>query len=373
MVSKIKVLQFICPAGFYGAEMWIMALAKSLDTAQVDCSLAVTRESEGQNMELYKRFSALGLPAYQIPMQGRFDLSGIFKLKHLIREQGIEIIHTHGYKSDIIGLLVAKLAGIKCVSTPHGFENAPDLKLQFFIWLGCRSLRYFDAVAPLSEGLCADIERIGVAKDRVTFIRNGVDLDEVRTLETTNTKQIKRQPGEKIIGYVGQLIRRKNISAMLATFDALYSEHKNVRLVLIGDGSHRTELEQEARALISGEKIDFLGYRKDRLALVKEMDLFCMTSSLEGIPRCMMEAMALEIPVAAFRIPGVDQLVEDGKTGLLAEFDDVRGLQLCWEKLLFDEDFSRHIAYSGRRRIEKMFSGERMAEDYRLLYQKIIQ
>lgn len=86
----------------------------------------------------------------------------------------------------------------------------------------------------------------------------------------------------------------------------LYKEHKDVRLIIIGDGSKRIELENYAKSLDLSSKIEFLGYRDDRLRLLKEIDLFCMTSSLEGIPRCMMEAMAMEIPVAAYNIPGVD-------------------------------------------------------------------
>jgi len=159
---------------------------------------------------------------------------------------------------------------------------------------------------------------------------------------------------------------------MLDTFDLLYKKHKDIRLFLVGDGPMRKELEKRAMMLASGDKIEFLGYRKDRLRIIKEMDLFCMTSSLEGIPRCMMEAMAMGTPVAAFNIPGVDKLIIPEETGLMAEFGDVEGLKQCWERILFDEAFAKGLAKNGRQHILEHFSAKRMAEEYTELYREVL-
>lgn len=370
-MRKIKVLQFICPAGFYGAEMWVIALAKELDRSLIDCSLAITKESETQDMSFYGKFCSLGLPSYLVQMSSRFDIRGLMRLKRLVVEQDIHIIHTHGYKSDILGLIVAKLTGVKCVSTPHGFENSANFKLSLFIWLGCKSLKYFDFVVPLSEELALDMERLGVAKERIRLIKNGVDLSEIKKIDEF-TKNINLFEGkEKVIGYVGQLIKRKNIDALLNAFELLYQETKNVRLVIIGDGARRPYLEEEARKLKSSKNIEFLGYRKDRLELMHQMDIFCMTSSLEGIPRCMMEAMACGTPVTAFNIPGVDQLIENGISGLLAEYDDINALKNSWQKLLSDSNYAQQIALNGKKRVKSHFSAQRMASEYVSLYKEI--
>lgn len=116
------------------------------------------------------------------------------------------------------------------------------------------------------------------------------------------------------------------------------------------------------------KNIEFLGYRTDRLRIVNKMDLFTMTSSLEGIPRCMMEAMALGIPVAAYNIPGVDQLIKSNKTGLLAEYGDTEGLKNCWEKILYDDSLARSLSNSGRQYIKEYYSAKRMAKEYTILY-----
>jgi len=370
--KKMNVLQFICPTGLHGAEMWILALAKNLDSERINCQLAVTLETEDQNIEVYNRFRAMELKAHKVEMRGRFDPLGIMKLCRLIRRENIHIIHTHGYKSDILGFIAARLTGIKAVSTPHGFENAKDLKLQMFIRLGCLMLRYFDRVAPLSEELEDDMHRIGVASYKIRRIMNGVDLDEIESERKINRHPIYSDPGEKRIGYVGQMIYRKNLGDIIKTFDLLYRDHKNIRLILIGDGPMKSELEDMAKTLPSSLQIEFLGYRADRLKIMKELNLFCMTSSLEGIPRCMMEAMALGIPVAAYNIPGVDKLIIHEKTGLMAEFGQPELLKECWKRLLFDNNFSAKTALTGRNHVIKNFSAKRMAEEYSLLYQDMI-
>lgn len=352
--------------------MWILALARNLEPANVDLHLAVTCESPRQDLELLSRMEALGFRCHRIRMAGRFDPRVIPALSHVIRENRIQVIHTHGYKSDILGLAAARLSGIRSVSTPHGFENAPDPKLQLFIRAGCLALRHFDRVAPLSEELAADIRRIGVAPERIRLILNGVDLSEIEKERPHPVPEQYRDNGEKRIGYVGQIAHRKNVRDLITAFDLLHGDHPHCRLMLVGDGPQRRELEEYARSLKSSAGIELLGYRPDRLQFMKAMDVFCMSSSLEGIPRCMMEAMALGRPVAAYRIPGVDRLIIHEKTGLMADFGDVEGLKGCMEKLLFDRALAEALAEAGRRHVTETFSAERMAQEYGALYRRII-
>jgi len=367
MKKTINVLQFICPTGFYGAERWILALAKHLDPNKVRCDLVVTAEPGNQNLEISHQYKTLGLDAYEVPMSNKFDFTAISKLAELIHEKQIDIIHTHGYKSDLIGVLAARKAGIPCVVTPHGFENAKDLKLRLFIWLGCQAMRFAAKVVPLSQQLQEDCQRIGVHPGKTLYIQNGVDLSEVENVETP-----KAVPGaEKRIGFVGQMISRKNIFDLLDIFDALHAKHPNTRLILLGDGDQRIELEKYATTLASQSHIEFLGFRDDRLELLKSFDLFVMTSTLEGIPRCLMEATAAEIPVAAYDIPGIDQLITHNQTGLLAPLGDKQQLQAHWETLLFEPDTAKKLTAAAKEFVYDHYSAQRMATEYTELFEQL--
>lgn len=372
-MTRVNVLQFICPSGFYGAERWIMALARNLKPDRVKCLLAVTDESGHQNLEILDRFGELGLESHRIKMGSRFDIRVILKLVRLIRKKRIHIIHTHGYKSDIIGLVAARLAGIRSVSTPHGFGVVnDDFKLRMFARIGYRILRYFDKIVPLSEEIEGEINRLKIPSARVRLILNGVDLDEIESLKTDGGPDYFRNEDAKIV-YVGRLDTGKNIHELIHSFDLLYKEIKNVRLVIIGDGTHRQALERLAGGMSSRSRIEFMGYRKDRLVLLKECDIFSMTSVREGIPRCLMEAMAMGLPVVAYDIPGVDTLVTHRKTGLTTQPGNIEGIKDNWKLLINDKAVSKTIAANGKDHVFETFSASRMAAEYSSLFLELTQ
>lgn len=372
MREPLNVLQFICPTGFYGAERWILALARNLDESSINCHLAVTSEPGNKDLEITTQYQTLGKKVFEVPMNGRFDMAVISKLCQLIKREQIHIIHSHGYKSDILGLIAARLTGIKALSTPHGFENAQDWKLKAYIGLGNQSLKAFDAVAPLSTQLCKDLDAIGVSNHKVTYIQNGVDLDEVEEQRLCSNNPIKQQKTRKRIGFLGQMISRKNIYELLDVYDALSQRHQDIELVLLGDGEERPSLQRYAESLPSYPSIQFLGFRNDRLQWLQSFDIFVMTSTLEGIPRCLMETMAMGIPVSAYDIAGIDQLIEHEKTGLLATLGDKSQLAEHWETLLFDETHAKHIAVNAREFVLENFSGKRMANEYTSLFKSIV-
>jgi len=304
-------------------------------------------------------------------MKSRFDFSVVMKIVDIIKKREIDIIHTHGYKSDILGIIAARIAGIRTISTPHGFGLAEDFKLRLFIKTGGFILQFFDKVVPLSRQLKQEVIDLGVSERKIEYIRNGVDLlevDKYRKLRGT-----KPEKGEKKIGFIGQMIPRKNIQDILQVFDRVQKVIPDSQLLLLGDGESRSEMERFSSNLASVDHIQFLGFRHDRMDYLKDMDLFVMTSRDEGIPRCLMEAMGMEVPVAAYDIPGVDQLVTHNKTGLLAEFGDIDTLSEYWIQLLTNQKMAKNLAKEGRIFVNYRFSARRMAEEYCALFSNILE
>lgn len=371
MKKKIKVLQFICPTGFYGAERWILALTNNSEPGRVTHQLAVTDELDEQDLEIINQFPE-DSKSHKITMNGRFDLSAITKLSAIIKQQQIDIIHTHGYKSDIIGLLAAKKTGIKCVSTPHGFGTSKELKIKLFIWLGNFSLRFFDAIVPLSKQLLNEVISFGIPERKCIYIRNGVDLTEIDPFLKHKTAIPEAAGKKKQIGFIGQMIPRKNIKDAIDIFNQLWLDDDQMEFHLLGDGESRKELEAHAASLPSAADINFLGFRNDRLERLKDLDLFVMTSEDEGIPRCLMEACAMETPVAAYDIPGIDQLITHEKTGLLAPFGDKETLAKYWDILLNDKEYSQQLSKASREFVLEKFSGQRMAQEYTDLFSDLL-
>ena len=371
-MSQIKVLQFISPSGFYGAERWVLAFANNIDSQRMRCDLAVTRESANQDLRVADFHPDSAGQVHYVDMAGRFDIRSVKTLVNIIREREIDVILTHGYKSDILGLIAGRIAGIRCVSTPHGFSGNVGFKLKMFIRLGTSILRYFDAVAPLSEELIEDMHRFRVPSSKIRFIRNGVDIKDIDATLANPCIREKSVAGIRPIGFIGQLIPRKGLLDLLSAFEGLHEHHQGLELQLIGEGRQRPQLEEKCARMKAGQAVKFLGFREDRLELLSKFEMFVMTSSLEGIPRCLMESMAVGVPVVAYDIPGVDQLIEDGVTGLLVPHGDVGALVNACNKLLDDPDLKATLTANARTRVEEVYSARRMADEYLELFQQLM-
>ena len=367
-LKPVRVLQLICPTGFYGAERWVLALLNNLDSQVVHSVLAMTREPGQQLPDLAGQHEGDTLA---LSMRGPFDLSVVGDLADQLRSLNIDILHTHGYKSDIIGLLAARRAGIKCISTPHGYENSKALKLRSYVWLGKLALRFFDKVVPLSTEITEEVASAGIHRSKIVKITNGVDLGELELARQLHPHSGGNDTNCKVIGFVGQMIARKNVTDILHIFSDLKKTHCNVKLVLLGDGVEKPALEACAAEMDCADDIQFLGYRDDRLAYLRRFDLFVMTSAYEGIPRCLMEAMAMGVPVAAYDIPGVAQLVSHQRTGLLADPGDRRRMLEHWESLLYDRVEARRLAEAAREFIERHYSAQRVATEYTRLFHQL--
>ena len=369
----MRVLQFITPSGFYGAERWVLALANNLPSADMVCDLAVTEEGPAQDLSVARLYPHSAGLVHYVSMKGRFDFGAVTKLVEIIKSRNIDIIHTHGYKSDILGLLAARKAGIKIVSTPHGFSNNVGWKLRLFIRLGLFALKFVDKVAPLSEQLVFDLKRYGIKDKQLRFIENGVDLTELAPYRKTLPVQDFSAASGLHLGYVGQLIPRKGLADLLQAFNLLWQRFPDSKLTLIGEGSQRSELEALAKTLPAASAISFLGFRGDRIVLLKDFDAFALTSSLEGIPRCLMEAMAVGVPVVAYDIPGVDQLITHESTGLLAPLGDWQQLANHLIRLAAEPALANKISLAARQLVDQRFSAARMANEYQQLFLELLQ
>jgi glycosyltransferase involved in cell wall biosynthesis len=234
-------------------------------------------------------------------------------------------------------------------------------------------LRFFNQTVPLSKQLYDECLRFGVPEKKLQYIQNGVDLKEVEEYRLTKTNVIKGPEEERIIGFIGQMIPRKKVDHILEIFDRLSEKYPNLRLELLGDGESRPALEEQAKTLKSKDNIHFMGFRNDRLERLKNFDLFVMSSSDEGIPRCLMEAMAMETPVTAYNIKGIDQLLEHEKTGLLAEYGDKDTLLEYWEKALFDQEYAQTLARNSREFVLENFSAGRMSQEYLEIFKELVK
>ncbi len=365
-MSALRVLQLGSPTALYGAERWILALIRHLEPTEVESVVAVIRDDPGLEAELCGRAQELGFRTHIIEAPGRVNWAAVSGLRKFILENAINVLHTHGYKTDIIGLLATRRTPCRLVSTPHGWSVKAGAALALYETLDRAIFPLFDAVAPLSEKIFTDLERWPGLRRKLHLIPNGVDIAEIDAIAAIAPElQQWRNAGSFVVGYIGQLIARKGLDVLLDAFARL--EVPNKRLAIIGEGDQRQELEARADALGIREQTKFFGFRPDRLAFLKGFDVFALPSRLEGIPRCLMESMAAHVPVVASDIPGCTDLVAHDDTGLLFPLDDAGALagrlQDCANR-----DVRARLARRGRELVLANYSAAAMASRYRQLY-----
>jgi glycosyltransferase involved in cell wall biosynthesis len=365
-----RVLQLGSPTGLYGAERWILALVRELDPARVESHVGVIRDDTALEAPLCAAAAALGLRTHIFEAPGRFNPRAIGQMRQYIGDHRIDILHTHGYKGDILGLPAVRGTGCRLLSTPHGWSTDAGFMLQVYEALDRIALMFCDAVAPLSPELTDELRRWPGLGRRLHYIRNGVDLAEIEAGGAVAPElQDWRAAGRLVVGYIGQLIHRKGIATLLHAVARLGDEP--VGIALVGEGPQRAELEALAAQLGLGpDRLRFFGFRSNRLDFLRGFDLFALPSHLEGIPRCLMESMGAGIPIVATDIPGCRDLIEPGHTGLLFRPGDDAGLAAAIRTYRDPVERGRHAA-NARAKVVAEFSAAAMARAYEQLFDRL--
>jgi glycosyltransferase involved in cell wall biosynthesis len=170
---------------------------------------------------------------------------------------------------------------------------------------------------------------------------------------------------------IARLASQKAPEVFVRAFARVHQVRPEVRALVVGDGEQRGEMEALARHLQISDAIQFLGHRSDVPELLCAMDMVVLTSRYEGLPYCLLEAMACALPVVATRAPGTVDVVEDGVTGLLAPVDAPDSIAAAILSLLAAPERARALGEAGRRRVEERFSLSAMLAAHEALYRRL--
>ncbi len=365
--KKPHVMHLIGSSGFYGAERWILALLGASDPKKVISTVVNLMDIKDGTSEVIGTARSRGLNAFEFYTAGAYNPWAIFRLATFVRKNDVDIIHSHGYKSDIIGLFSSRLAGRKVITTPHGWSFESDKKLQFYEWLDRVSFRFMDKVCPLSPDLERGIKG-RLRGNNLKMILNGVDVEEVRSFIPA-----PKASNVYTVGYIGQLIDRKDLKTLLKAISIIKKNNRKINLKIVGDGPQKRTLQEEASRLSISKYVEFFGFRADALSLLKSFDLFVLPSLMEGIPRCIMEAMAAGVPVAVSDIPGNRDLVTAGENGCLFSPGDSVGLAKTIQFFMDSPEVAKDMAIRGLHKIDEQYSNQRMAKEYEALYLELME
>lgn len=313
--------------------------------------------------------AAEGVELISIDDRGALDWRVIPRMLEVCRREKVAIWHGHDYKTNILGLILERFHPMRLVTTAHGWVEYTS-RTPLYFELDRWSLRAYERVLCVSDDLHRDSLKRGIARKRCELLENGIDTDDWKRTRSPLDARTKLSipPARLLIGAVGRLSPEKGFDRLIAVVADLIAEGLPVDLTIYGEGPQKDALQTLIDERGIGDRVRLGGYCGDLKPQYEAMDIYALSSSREGLPNVVLEAMAMGVPVAATRINGIPRLITDGVDGVLCEPGSADSLRDALRTLITQPELRARLSANARSTVEKRFSFEkrmrRMADIY---------
>jgi glycosyltransferase involved in cell wall biosynthesis len=365
----ISVLLFSNVAVRAGAEEHILALLQGLDRKVFRLSL-VCPEVLAEKLLPDLPADVELVPLY---LDKPTQIVAALRLAQVLRRRQVDILHSHMFRASLFASPIGWLCRVPVIiETAHGPEAWRHgwLKGRFVVdrWVG-HFVDYFIAVSEANARYL--IEEKGLPERKIFVIWNGIDLTRFNPAHPAPIgikRSIGFDDGDPLLLVVGRLDPQKGHHVLLDAFPAVRQEFPGARLVCIGDGALRGELEGKARSLGLEGAVRFLGYQSNVPDWLAAADATVLPSFYEGLPLTAIECLAAGKPMVATSVDGTPEVVVNEKTGLTVPPGNAELLAAAICRLLREAELRKRLGVAGRRWVEEHFSIERQIFKTQELY-----
>lgn len=363
-----KVLHIINGEYYSGAERVQDLLAACLPEFGFAVDFAVLKEGKFNESRKYRK--AL---VHQCTMHARLDLRVITQLTEIVDEYGYEILHAHTPRSVMVGSRVATRCNLPLVyhvHSPTSRDSTRSLMNRVNSVTERMALNDVDHLVTVSDSLAQHVLEMGVPRNRITTIANGVPIVKDRPLRSD-----PKSPWT--LSTIALFRPRKGTEVLLKALEILRKEGIDVRLRAVG--TFETEdYEQHLRELTTSygidEQVEWLGFQQDVNQQLAQSDIFVLPSLFgEGMPMVVLEAMAMGVPVVGTNVEGVPEVVRDGLDGRIAEPGDPHDLADAIASIINDDFQWRTLSDTVVARHRDAFSDRAMAAGMSAIYRDILR
>jgi glycosyltransferase involved in cell wall biosynthesis len=363
--SRPRVVHLLAPAPVGGAESVVRALASSRRRYSGHTEVVALVDDSGAEVFL-QQLRASGVPTAAVREGRRRYFAQVGAVAHLLARTRADLIHTHVYHADFIGYLAARRCGLPAIATYHGHVGG-GLRNLLYEWLDRHLLRRFDAVICVSRHNRDRLTRAGCDPARLHLVENGVDAGIALSRESARQSLGVSQTG-LVVGWVGRLSPEKGPDLFLHAL--AHIKLPNVAAVLVGAGAERPRLLGLTRDLGLEPAVSLVGQRPDAASLLPAFDLLVSSSRTEGLPMILLEAMALGIPIVAFGVGGIPEILTDASAWLVQP-SDVGALGAAIREALTNRDNARRRAERAYEAIRERFSASRWVANVDTVYASV--
>ncbi len=351
----MKVLHLIGGGDVGGAKTHVLGLLAGLK-GRADATLVSFREGEFADEAVEK-----GIKTVVINGGMRSSLA---ELRKLYKDGGYDIVHCHGARGNMMGLLLKWLEKATVVTTVHSdpkldYLGRPAAALTFGL-INQYAQRHIDYHVAVSDPVADMLISRGFSPYNVFPIYNGVDFSDPDPVDFDRAAALKKfgvelKAGEVVCGIAARLSPVKDIPTLLRAFAKAPT---NLKLILAGDGEDQQSLEALARELGIAERVTFAGWVSDMDSFYRALDINLLTSLSETFPYALTEGARRHCATVASRVGGVPVLIDHGVNGLLFDPGDVDTLAAHLTSLAHDADKREHLAAALFEKAKRDFSLE---------------
>jgi glycosyltransferase involved in cell wall biosynthesis len=375
--DRVRVVTLVDALSFQGgAERLALLIATRLDAQRFESILCVSRspppyDTDPLTQRLLDQLAQAGVRFIPLGRRGKGDIWIWGGLARFLRRERVQILHAHKFGSNVWGTLTGRLAQVPVVLAHEHTWSYEGQPLRRFLdrELIARGATRFIAVSREDRRRMTDIE--GIDPRHTLFIPNGVPPSPPPSGRDVRA-ELGIQPSAPVVGAVGVHRPQKALDVLLHATATLATQWRDLRVLMVGDGPERANLERLAGELGVSEVVRFLGRRSDIPDVLRALDVAVCCSDFEGSPLAMMEYMEAGLPVVATAVGGVPDLIEPGVHGLLVSPRDPDALAGAISELLADPSRAQEMGARGQERRRTEFDIEVMVHRLEYLYLELL-
>jgi glycosyltransferase involved in cell wall biosynthesis len=368
-MRKLKVLHLTFDMRIGGTEQVIKNLIEATDTQKFEVSIFCIEKPIGP---FGKLLIAKGINIYSFNRKNGLDFSLIKQLRSYIKEHKIDILHCHQYTPWFYGVLSKIFLKTKVVFTEHGRFYPDQRKPKRRLINHFLSLLTSQIISISKATKVALVDYEYLKSKNIDVIYNGIAIPKPNHQEVERLREEYGLSDENIVfGTVARLEPIKNQVLLINAFHQVLLQNPNVRLVIVGDGAERGNLERLVIKLDMTQEIVFTGYITEPINYMSMMDVFLLTSLSEGTSMTLLEAMSLSKPCIVTDAGGNPEVIQHQFNGMVTENKKQEPIVIAMLELLKNKELRLKYGANGLSRFNEQFLDTAMARKYQEAYQKI--
>ncbi|WP_449537825.1 glycosyltransferase [Ferdinandcohnia sp. Marseille-Q9671] len=326
---------------------------------------------------MFEKAKELGIHVIVFQQSNRYDLSIFKQIIKFINENRIDIVHTHGARANLYAFIMKGFTKCKWVTTIHSDPRDDflkgGLKGTIFTRLNFLSFKRMDHFFAISTRFKEMLESFGVKSDKVTTIYNGIDFS-IPNEPAITRKELGLSENDFVIIMIARLHPVKGHTTAFKAIQYLAQEYPFIKLLLVGDGPIKSELEKTVDDLGIKDIVSFLGHQQNIHSLLSIADVKILTSFSESFPLVILESARAKVPVISTDVGGVKDLISDDTLGRVIPVDNENSLRNALEEyiILKNNEELKVLGENLYIKASKLFSLEKFSNSIYETYRKFL-